>query len=130
MRLISDDKSTQSEFKIRNKQKVTAAVQQTGEESKHKAERSIKESVMVPGHPRGVVRERWGCRWGAGQLVWSKKWIYLPDKPGRMCEIPTGVTSSISASVSGSKAMMERLAAVKVQMDRRREAIDPTHILK
>lgn len=29
------------------------------------------------------------------------------------CEIPSGVTTSISASVSGSKATMERLAAVK-----------------
>lgn len=45
---------------------------------------------MVPGHPRGVDREWWGCSWGEGQLVWSKRWIHLPDKLGRMWNTQRG----------------------------------------
>lgn len=49
---------------------------------------------------------------GRGNLSGQKGGcIYQTNWGG--CEIPSGVTTSISASVSGSKATMERLAAVK-----------------
>lgn len=83
---------------------------------KQEAEKGIKESLMVPGHPRGVCQGAVGG--GASeQPVWSQRWMDLSDKPGRMREIPTGVTPAMSASVSGSEAKMERFTATAVWMD-------------
>lgn len=80
---------------------------------------------MVPGRPQEVFREVCKCVmewsvWGDGaseKPVWSQRWRDLPDKLGRMCENPTGVTPAVSVSVSGSEAKTERFSATEVWMD-------------
>ncbi len=37
----------------------------------------------------GFNREKWGCV-VRRRLVWSERWIYLPDKPEWRCKIPAG----------------------------------------
>lgn len=71
---------------------------------------------MVPGHPRGGCQGAVGG-WTSEQPVWSQRWIDLPHKLGKMCEIPTGVMPAVSVSVSGSEAKMERFTATEVWMD-------------